>query len=105
MHLRQADLARIASYLREALIFLARLRAQQHRRFFSRQAHAFQQQALLRQPAEITNCEEGILQVVKQSKAKDEIKSAELQDTALFDISPFERNLRQPPPPLQPLFP
>jgi len=30
--------------------------------------------------------------VVKQSKAKDEIKSAELQDAALFDISLFERN-------------
>jgi len=42
--------------------------------------------------------------VVKQSKAKYKIKPAELQDAVLFDISLFERNLREPSPRLRHVF-
>jgi hypothetical protein len=103
-HLHQAALARIPSHVAEALIFLARLLAQDHPCLFFRQAHAFQKQALPRQSSKIPDRQQRILQVVQQSETQNEIKSAQLQDGFLFDVGLFERNMWKPAPCLRHVF-
>ena len=83
---------------------LARFLAQQHRGFFSRQAHAFQQEALLGQHAEVANRDQRILQVIKKPEAQNQIKFAQLQDCTFHNIALFERNVRESPPCLRHVF-
>src|SRR5467141_3917004 len=97
-HFHQGAFARIAGHIGETLIFMARLLAQKHRRLFLWQAHAFQQQALLRQAAEMANRPQRILQVVEQSEAKNKIKSAQLQDHLFLDVALFEQDMWEPAP-------
>jgi hypothetical protein len=74
------------------LVVLPRLLAQEQGAAPFRQAHTFQHQALFGDGAKISNGLPWILQVVEQTKAKDEIKLPQSRNLACFYICLFKRN-------------
>jgi len=86
-HFREASFARITSQIRQALIPLTRLFAQEHRGFFFRQAHALEEQAFLRQRSQVSNRKHGIFQVVEQPETENEIETAQFGNRAVLNVA------------------
>lgn len=94
-HFDQAVFAGVIGDIGEALVLFTRLFAQKHGRFFVRHAHAFEQQTLFRQLAKVADGRQRIFQVIEQSKTQNEVEFSQLQNGAILNVRPFERNIRK----------